>query len=338
MNSLITIGRNSRLLVESCVGLRAGETVLIVTDADNRLYGDALAAAADQAGAAVVVMDASQQVIAVQQGRPAQAPPPLAAAIREANVTLILTDPEFSQRFSHKLHEIAPAMETRSYFQVDPGMDSWNLTSDDLAVMQKCATQIMLAVNRSKRIRITTAKGTDVVTSVGDRDCLLVVPQPARGSVNAACSIPLWAEANWAPIDDATEGTVVIDGIMMGTGPEVGTVSQPIRWTVRGGKVVDIEGGLEAQRLNETLRRYDSSARVIAELGIGASEKAQFGGMEEKARLGTIHFAIGDSTVYPGGTNKSPIHLDGTIREVTIEVDGRTILRNGRLSEADPVA
>ena len=330
--SVITVMRNARLLVETCIGVKPGERVTVLTDWTNRAYGDAVAAAADQAGADVIVIDVSQQVVAALGSGEVEDPPEqLAAAMREANVNVIITDQEFSQRFSHRLRRFAPVSEDCSHYQVDAGMDEWWLRPEDLLTMKDRAERIMSAVNNSERVRVTTPAGTNIETSVGNRGCALVTPIPDRGSVNAANSIPLWGEANWAPISELTHGTVVVDGIMMGSGPAVKTVDDPITWTVENGSVVKIEGGEESERLRETVDRFGDCARVIAELGIGASEKARFGTMEEKACLGTVHFAIGDSTVFPGGTNECDTHLDGTMRDVTIEVDGKEILREGEM-------
>ena len=329
--SLLTVMRNARIIVDTCIGVKPGEKMVILTDAANRGHSDAVAAMADRAGAEVIVIDVSQQVTDVLAGEAADPPAHLAAAIREANISVTMTSQEYSQRFSHKLHKFAPISERCSHYQVDDGIDEWLLNPDLLQTVKDRSERIMRAVSNSERIRVTTSAGTDVETSIGNRDCLLVTPIPPRGSVNAANSIPLWGEANWAPIPELTHGMVVVDGIMMGTGPEVRTLSDAIEWTVEDGRVVKIEGGEESSRLEATLARYGDCARIIGELGIGASEEARLGTMEEKARLGTVHFALGDSTVYPGGTNVCDSHLDGTLRHVTIEVDGLEIMKEGQL-------
>ena len=41
--------------------------------------------------------------------------------------------------------------------------------------------------------------------------------------------------------------------------------------------------------------------------------------------------AIGDNTSYAGGTTPSPVHLDGVVGRPTVEVDGKPIIRDGRL-------
>jgi len=53
--------------------------------------------------------------------------------------------------------------------------------------------------------------------------------------------------------------------------------------------------------------------------------------VDEKV-LGTIHIAIGDNKgpAY-GGKNDSSIHWDFIMTRPTVKVDGKTIMKNGRL-------
>ena len=76
----------------------------------------------------------------------------------------------------------------------------------------------------------------------------------------------------------------------------------------------------------------DENGTVVAEFAIGTSHKEKLGSPSEKGMLGTVHFALGDNShCYPGGQCLSKLHLDGSVRNVTIEVDGKTIIKNGNL-------
>ena len=41
--------------------------------------------------------------------------------------------------------------------------------------------------------------------------------------------LPLWAEVAFAAVEDRTEGTIVVDGVMLGIGLP-GQVTEPITW------------------------------------------------------------------------------------------------------------
>jgi len=52
--------------------------------------------------------------------------------------------------------------------------------------------------------------------------------------------------------------------------------------------------------------------------------------LEDEKVEGTVHLAFGTNTGI-GGENESSVHIDGVIRSPTLELDGRTIMRDGRL-------
>jgi leucyl aminopeptidase (aminopeptidase T) len=81
-----------------------------------------------------------------------------------------------------------------------------------------------------------------------------------------------------------------------------------------------------------TLDAGGENGRTIAELGIGTNPGATITGamLEDEKAEGTVHFAFGTNTGI-GGANRASVHIDGLVREATVKLDGRLILRNGRL-------
>jgi leucyl aminopeptidase (aminopeptidase T) len=155
-----------------------------------------------------------------------------------------------------------------------------------------------------------------------------VTPIKRRGQMMGP--VPLWAEVAFAAVEDRTEGTVVVDGVMLGIGL-AGQVETPITWTLENGRCTKIEGGSEADRLREVISGVDG-ADVIGEFAFGTSERSPFGSPSEKGRLGTVHFALGDNhNAYPGGQNVSSLHLDGVVLDGSLQIvdDGTWILRDG---------
>ena len=72
----------------------------------------------------------------------------------------------------------------------------------------------------------------------------------------------------------------------------------------------------------------------MAELGIGTNERARVTGsvITDEKVLGTAHVAFGDnaSPSY-GGDNRAAIHVDGIMKDATIEVDGTVVFALGEL-------
>ena len=164
------------------------------------------------------------------------------------------------------------------------------------------------------------------------------------------------AEEKSVQTASGTNGKIVFDGSMsFGDGDAL--LETPIVVQVSDGFVTDIDGGDEAARLKKTIADaeakslamekegklpegqgsvYRRNARNIGELGIGLNPAAVITGnmLEDEKAFHTCHFAIGENY-----DNDAPalIHLDGIVREPTIEIayeDGsvRTILQNGDLT------
>jgi len=129
-------------------------------------------------------------------------------------------------------------------------------------------------------------------------------------------------EVYFAPVEGATEGIVVIDGALFGK------VSKPVAVSIRRGKAVDVKG---SAKLTGVLREY-KNADNIAEIGIGTNYAAKIIGnvLEDEKALGTCHVAFGNSTAC-GGRVYSKVHIDGIVLNPTIEADGRTVMRDGKL-------
>ena len=91
---------------------------------------------------------------------------------------------------------------------------------------------------------------------------------------------------------------------------------------MKDGQVVGIEGGRDAKELSRVIEGVPN-VRVVAEFAFGTSDKSPLGSPSEKGRIGNVHFAMGDNkNAYPGGQNSSPLHLDGVVRNATLEIEG----------------
>ena len=187
-------------------------------------------------------------------------------------------------------------------------MGDWDLTVDMIHGATKRAKDAMAALEGKKECRVTSPAGTDVSVSIEGRPSLEVTPIKKRGQMMGP--LPLWAEVAFAAVEDRTEGTIVVDGVMLGIGLP-GQVTEPITWKMENGRATAIEGGDDARRLRELIDGVEN-ADVAGEFAFGTSEMSPFGSPSEKGRVGTVHFALGDNhNAYPGGQNVCPLHLDG---------------------------
>ena len=135
-------------------------------------------------------------------------------------------------------------------------------------------------------------------------------------------------EAYIAPFEAEGSGTIVFDGSLASWG----LLAEPLRIELDRGRAAEATGGEAAPWLLSALDAGGPNGRVIAELGIGTNPSATIIGkiLEDEKVEGTIHLAFGTNTGI-GGENQASVHIDGLVRDPTVELDGRTIMRDGRL-------
>jgi len=331
MRSVVTLTKGARLVVEDCMKVESGDNVLIIADSEHFLEAQTLSGAVYAAGGQPIIADVTSQVTAAMASMKVSMEPPanLAAAMVKSDVILIKTGMEWANRFAH-VNPVRQSCEAGAKIaSVEEGMGEWDLTREDITEIVNRTERIIEAMKGAKKVRVTSANGTDFQLSLEGRIALKVVPVKGKGEMMGP--IPLWGEVAYAPVENRTEGKLIFDGIMLGVGVP-GSLKSPIELTLKEGRAVEIKGGDEAKRLREVIGGSDKNANIIGEFAIGTSEKEVYGSPSEKGMLGTIHCALGDNShCYPGGQNVSRLHLDGTTREVTIEVDGKPIMKSGKL-------
>ncbi len=322
---------DARMIVRDFAQVRPDETVTVFSDRPRRVEGEALALAVRESGAAVIHVDISQAVERVLQGPDFWLDPPasILACAQSSNVSLFAVDETYAFRLDHRVSSLFQTGQECSIFKVDVGMGTWRLTAEGMAVVDANGRALLRATSGCDQVRITSASGTDLRLSIRGRQCLEVPQVPSRG-LPYGISVPLWGEYNWAPVDGSPDGTVVIDGLSE-AGAAMAVVTEPVSLTVTGGLVTAVQGASADADAFRAVLATDAGASVVGELGIGANPNARIGTETEKALLGTVHLGFGNNTSYPGGTNRSAIHVDGVVRNARVEVDGRLLLEGGRL-------
>jgi len=331
MKSMITLLKGARLIVEHCMTVKAGDKVLIIADQDHMMNAEALAGAAFAVGAYPLIANVTHHVSSALASMevPMEPPAHLAEAMTHSDEIIITTNLEWANRFAH-VNPVRTSVERGSKIaSVEEGMEDWDLTTQDIDEITRKAEKIIHIMEGARWVRVTAPGGTDVRVNVEGRPPLKVVPVKEPGVMMGP--IPLWGEVAYAAVENKTEGRIVIDGIMLGVGV-YGSLKHPIEWMIKGGRAIEIKGGEEAERLKDAIRSSDENSTVVAEFAIGTSHKEKIGSPSEKGMLGTVHFALGDNIhCYPGGQCLSKLHLDGSVRNVTIEVDGKKIMKDGNL-------
>lgn len=321
---IIDILKYARIPIE--LNTEPGEEVAIVADTHtDPLVWQALAAAAVAWGAEPSVM--------IMTPRPAHGYEPttvVAEAMRRAQTTIDCTSRALAH--SHIFREIQQkGRRWIAMHGVTVDMLSSGATLDDYVWMDKLGMRIEEAWTQSDEVRVTSEYGTEFRASVRGRKGISISGRVAnRPDIGLnICAFPD-GEVAIAPVEGTGNGVVVFDT----TFDHVGLLTENIRMTIRDGRIANIEGGTQAQKLSDLLKLQndDFVYNFPAEMSVGLNPKVTITGSmrTDKKLLGSMHMALG-TNIDIGGTVKAKVHLDGLIRRPTVLMDGRLILEAGRV-------
>lgn len=304
-------------VVRDCLGVREGETVLVVCNPATIGLGERLRAEAGRAGADGVLC-----LMAERETHSTEPPAPVAAAMAAADVVLAPT----VQSLSHTVARKA-ATEAGVRIATLPGATEEMLArvmSADMEALRRRGAAIAALLTRGSEARITGANGTDLRLGLGDREA--IADDGDLTAPGAFGNLPC-GEGFIAPVEGTSEGTLVVDGGIA----TIGRLAEPVRLTIEGGQLVAANGAA-GDRLLELLGAGGEGGTNVAELGIGTNERAILTGevLEDEKILGTCHVAFGASAAI-GGTVQVPVHLDCVVMKPDVSVDGEPLVRDGEL-------
>lgn len=330
MTTETKLRQHAELIVDTCFTVEKGDVVTIITDDQHASLAAIVADVAAERGASPVVMNNEAQVSRALADTlfPMAPPKNLHDAMLAADEIIIMTNLEWANRFAHVSAVKESCANNVKIASVEAGMGDWDIELEDILASTDRAVAAIAKLKGVKECRVWSANGTDVTVSIEERPALQVTPIRHRGWMMGP--LPLWAEVAYAAVETKTNGVIAVDGNMLGIGVDV--VSSPIFWHVKDGKLTGIEGGDDAKRLAKVIEGVPN-VDVVAEFAFGTSDKSPLGSPSEKGRIGNVHFALGDNkNAYPGGQNSCRLHLDGVIRNATLEIKdtGGFIFRDGK--------
>ena len=308
----------SQIAVRDCMGVKAGERVLVITDEPLRAIGYALRNATRDFGNEVMLVE-----ILPRKTNGEEPPREIAELMKMVDVVLCPTSKSLTHTDSRRA-----ASEKGVRIATLPGVTEEIMVRCMNADYNKIAERTFRLcdlLEQTSVVRVQAPAGTDVALPIKGRK--------AHASTGLFREKGLWGnlptgEAYLAPLEGESQGIVVVDGSMA----SVGVVREPISIQVKDGYATDVSGGAEAKRLIELLEPHGKDGRNVAEFGIGTNDKAILTGLilEDEKVMGTIHIAFGDNKSM-GGSVRVASHLDGLIKQPTVWFDDRMIMQDGKM-------
>lgn len=319
------VRRLAEIVVETLLATRAGEKVLIVTDASGTAEnGDIVAEIA------ALSRDAGAETLLVEMNdNPRKGAEYLPEAVQNMmpgqDIIISLTRTTSAPLPHHKVPiGLVRSGKVRGVFMVkrsraDLFHDS--VLEADYAAMSKVANYWQDAFGAGAKVRVTTPAGTDFTASIEG--------QPSHRS-NFAHEPGRMAPVNWGevyqgPVVGTTNGRVVVDGPVLG----FDWPKEPLVIDIRDGLATSVTGDEDVSASLWKLITENRNGANIAEIALGINEKANDPSCNTyKKGLGRLHIAVGNGLVYNQDVD-SDIHIDLVMHRPTVEIDGQTIVRDG---------
>lgn len=304
-------------VLEDCLRLRSGETLVVLTDSEKRGLAEGLVQRGRELGAESVLME-----MAERETHGSEPPRVVAAALLEADVVVAPT----SKSVSHtQARQDASDRGARIATMPDATEDMLARTMGaDMAELRRRSGALAGLLTEGSRVRISTPAGTDVELGIEGRSG--IADDGDLGAPGAFGNLPP-GEGFIAPVERTTNGTIVFDGSIW----PLGLLEEPLSAEIKDGYIVDLQGNA-AKQWRSVIAPHGQEAFAVAELGIGTNDAATLTGnvLEDEKILGTIHVAFGDNHTF-GGTVRVSSHQDGIVLNPTVHIDDRKILEAGEL-------
>lgn len=307
------LGPAVETVVRRCLGVKAGEEVVVVVDPGTRSIGEALREAAKAEGADAVLMVMDER--ATDGNEP---PASVAGALAACDVFIAPTTRSLSHTSARKRASDAGARGATM-----PGVTEDMLArvmAVDFDTMAARSKAVAAALDAATAAHVTCPRGTDLRLALDGRAA--ISDDGELTTPGAFGNLPC-GEGFIAPAYG--EGTVVASSLA-----PLGLSDPAARLTLAEGRLVAADGGLGPQFI-ELLLAHGELGTNLAELGVGTNDRARLTGnvLEDEKIFGTVHVAFGASAAI-GGTVSVPIHLDVVVVDASLEVDGRQVLDRGR--------
>lgn len=306
------LNKAAHIVIKDCLGVKQGEKVVIVTDEFCYTIGHALW------NSLKIFTDPILIEIKARNIHGEEPPQLVADVIKSCDVFIMPT----WYSLTHTCARIEASKNgargaTMPGITVDVMVRALNVDHNEIDMLTKRVTNLL---SKAKKAIITTEQGTYLELQLAERRGYIdtgIIKKPRKFS-----NLPA-GEAYIAPQEFKSNGVIVVDGSFA----PVGFLKSPVTIEVNNGSLVSVKGN---RTLSTIFKKYGKKERILCELGIGTNPSARITGnvLEDEKTLGSIHVAFGNNMGF-GGVNKARIHLDGVVKNPSVWLDEKPIIKKG---------
>lgn len=313
----------AEVLVRDLLRLKRGECVMVYGDpgADSsvvRATVDAVEAGGGQP------LEVWYRIL----GPPGTEPPrPMAEAMRTSDAIV-----EFARTYLITTRAFERALDAGARHLCLTGMDGDMMVrcigNVSLPALKRFGQALARLTERARDVHVTSPGGTNLRFRLGKRPIILDTGEcvaPGRDSY-------LGGQISWAALEATIAGTIVLDGTVWPP-DELAPLKEPIRVTVRRGRIAAIDGGDAGAALTRWIKHFrDSKMYNVAHFCFGFNPGARITGriLEDERSFGAFVTGFGSQQAsFKGGYTLAKSHLDGVTLKPTVLFDDIEVEREG---------
>ncbi|MDP3832293.1 MAG: aminopeptidase [Ignavibacteriaceae bacterium] len=313
------LDRASEIAIINCMGVKKKEKILVISDTNKREIGYSLFTNALRLGYESLYVEMKPGRINGEE--PSQQ---IAELMKKFDVVFCPTTKSLTHTDARR-EASAQGVRIATFPGITKDVMIRGLNAD-YNYISKLSIKLKKILEKGKFVKITTTLGTDLSFSIVGR-----TSYASKGLFHKkgeSGNLPT-GETFLAPVEGTSNGVFIVDGSMAGLGL---MKNVNLKIEVKDGYATKITGGSIASKLNKMLDEVGKDARNIAEFGIGTNPSAKLSGvlLEDEKVMGTIHIALGNNKSMGGSVNV-PIHLDGVVKKPTVYLDGKLLMKDGKL-------
>jgi leucyl aminopeptidase (aminopeptidase T) len=204
-----------------------------------------------------------------------------------------------------------------------------NALAMGLKKIAKKGREVAAILEKAHEVRLTGANGTDLNFELNRRpvhvdDGTIDKEDLAKKSLDA--QLPAGTVLTTI-VENSGNGKVCFDRPLQSMGLNI----TGIEWKFKDGKLTAMNAKKNLKAISEQFEKASGDKDRISFLQIGLNPKAEYGYLMDHIVEGAVQIGIGDNE-YIGGKNNSSFGTVATMAKATLDIDGRTIIRNGQLS------
>ncbi len=198
----------------------------------------------------------------------------------------------------------------------------------DLKEIAGKGRDVATILEKAHVVRLTSPNGTDLTFKLNKRaihvdDGIIDREDIEKNSLDA--QLPAGTVLKTIA-ETSGNGKVIFDQPLQSMGLNIPN----LEWKFKDGKMTSMKATKNLEPLSKQFESASGDKDRISFLQIGLNPKAEYGYLMNHIVEGAIQIGIGDNE-YIGGKNTSSFGMAATLSRATLNIDGKTIIKNGQL-------